>query len=87
MVIKGGMYEMFGIIINIYDNNLEIKFAAKDLYDKCDLSKQAISNNLQRLISVGLLTKEVKIDNKGKKTIYSFNTEVAYDFITNCLYK
>lgn len=87
MVTIGGMYELFELIVQINENNLNITFTRRELTDKCDLCETSISNNLSRLVKVGLLKKYESYHNDGKKTYYTINMEVAYDFIKNCLHK
>ena len=83
----GGMYELFELIITIYDKNLSITFTRRDLEDKCTLCDSAISKNLTRLVKLGLLKRMENRELNGKRIYYTINMEVAYDFITNCLHK
>ena len=83
-----GMYELLKVLIielaKIKDNEI----SCQELERIIDLSKPAISNNLNRLVKAGILIKEeTRQEGRGRKVTYKIKEGGdTIDFIINHLY-
>lgn len=83
---QGGMYKILKVVVEMEKEKKETQeFKAKDVIERADLSVQACSNNLKRLVKAGFL--EQKKENKGHGWEVTYRIkEARYEFIRDYLY-
>jgi predicted transcriptional regulator len=79
---QGGMYNILKFVYELQKENI----TSKRLSELTGLSKEACSNNLNRLVHAGLMERNETISNtKGRQVHYKIKNDVI-DFIIKHLY-
>ena len=86
MTEQGGMYQVLKLVDGFLREAEKESFTSKELCNHTSLGKQAVINNLSRLVKIGFLKcYESRKPLGGRIVKYKINGEVI-DFIRNSLY-